>query len=245
MLGSGLLIRFPLRIQECHRLTSSGRYRRERYQTMIPEVGSPEAAGGLKSLRLGNPAAVFPGRATRWTAAARGLAGTGKPPGSSMEILQTSATSEFHCPFSSGGRLPRGYGVYVPDLGGVNQCFLGGNDIGASPDPFLPVSDNDRVGPYWFNLDADSITVRRRNEDTCVEKVRIRIWNFWTPIQPSPGEGRGLAHYSNLDPARMLVDLQLKDSGLLSIGMHQRGLGGMDWTNGDRLGAYWGLWTGG
>ena len=129
----------------------------------------------------------------------------------------------------------------------INQCFYGGNDFGPQSVP-PSAADNGRVGAYWYGLNIDSITVSRRPEDSCADQVRIRIWNFWTPTLPdydsdwrsitpdvlggfTPGITGGLDPY--------MVDLQFKDSGAFGIGIHQRGLGGMDWTNGDRLGASW------
>jgi hypothetical protein len=129
----------------------------------------------------------------------------------------------------------------------VNQSFYGGNDMG--PQSTIPnAANNDRVGAYWYGLDTDSIAVFRRNEDTCAPQVRIRIWNFWTPTRPdyesgwlpvSPDTFAGFTPgiTGSLDP--YLVDLQFKDSGQFSIGIHQRGLGGMDWTDGTRIGASW------
>lgn len=129
----------------------------------------------------------------------------------------------------------------------VNQCFYGGNDVGPKS-TFPSALDNDRVGAYWYGLDNDSIIVVRRTEDTCAPQVRIRIWNFWTPTRPDSDSGWLPVipdHFAGFNPGitgsfdPYLVDLQFKDSGLFSIGIHQRSLGGMDWTDGSRIGASW------
>ena len=131
----------------------------------------------------------------------------------------------------------------------VNQCFYGGNDVGPQT-PWPSAADNDRVGAYWYGLDANSVTVFRRPEDACAPQVRIRIWNFWTPTRPDYDTGwtsvtqGGYASFATgitggIDPFPYLIDLQFKDSGFLGIGINQRGLGRMDWTNGDRLGGSW------
>lgn len=132
-------------------------------------------------------------------------------------------------------------------LGGLNQCYLGGNDLGDQAS-YPPGSVNDRVGAYWGGLDPSIIKVRRRQEDHCAEQVRVRIWNFWRPTQPdydsswqSIAAGSSLTLDHNLGGAigLYLVDLQFKSTGLFNISVHQRALGGMDEDNGDRQGAYW------
>jgi hypothetical protein len=104
------------------------------------------------------------------------------------------------------------------------------------------------VGAYWYALTDQSITVFRRGEDSCANQVRIRIWNFWTPTLPDfdsgwqsimPDHFGGFSHGITGNFDDYLVDMQFKDSGLFSIGIHQRGLGGMDWIDGSRIGGYW------
>ena len=123
----------------------------------------------------------------------------------------------------------------------INQCFYGGNDNGPQQSPFVLAADNDRQGAYWYGLTNRTITVFRRNEDPCATQVRIRIWNFWTPTLPDIDSGwrsilpdtfGGFTHGITGSLDDYLVDFQFKDSGLYSIGIHQRGLGGMDWTDG-------------
>ncbi len=132
---------------------------------------------------------------------------------------------------------------------GINQCYFGGSDF-HELSPFPPGYENDQMGAYWRNLDYDSISVYRLPEDAvCADQVRIRIWNFWTPTRPgydsgwkSIIQGGSLLFEPNLggNPDRYLVDLQFKDTGYpINFGINQRGLGGLDWTAGERQGGFW------
>ena len=135
----------------------------------------------------------------------------------------------------------------------INQCFYGGNDIGPKVDnlgPNLTAADNDRVGAFWYGLDTQYIKVFRFGKDKCADHVRIRIWNFWTPTQPNYDTGwkpvsqdQEILLDVGAPPSadNRLIDLQFKDSGMNSIGINQRGLGGMDWTDSTRQGGRWRL----
>lgn len=131
---------------------------------------------------------------------------------------------------------------------GINQCYYGGTDI-HEKSPYPPGYKNDQLGAYWQRLNGSTLSVYRLPEDNiCADQVRIRIWNFWTPTRPDFDSGwksvaaGGLQTYDpgitgSLDP--YLVDLQFKDSGFPNIGINQRGLGGLDWTDGSKQGGFW------
>ncbi len=137
---------------------------------------------------------------------------------------------------------------------GINQCYYGGTDF-HEKSPWPGGYENDQMGAYWRNLDYNSISVYRLPEDAaCADQVRIRIWNFWTPTRPNydsgwkpvnPGTSNLFPTNLGGDPDSFLIDLQFKDnSPLFGIGIHQRALGGMDWTAGEEMGGFYQFWTG-
>ena len=131
---------------------------------------------------------------------------------------------------------------------GINQRYLGGADFGDTVDIGAP---NNRVGAYWRNLTATSITVYRRSEDTYAPQVRVRIWRA-----PKPDYDSGWVTLATNASALLnhnlmgdylndyLISFDYRNS-LDSI--NQRYYGGADFgtlpsyggSNNTRAGAYW------
>ena len=62
----------------------------------------------------------------------------------------------------------------LPDIFDMpHQHFIGSNLLGNKSTEGNP---GDRMGAYWYDLNYNSITVSRADQDTLVSKVRIRIW---------------------------------------------------------------------
>lgn len=130
---------------------------------------------------------------------------------------------------------------------GINVRYFGGVDFGANPAPGH--NSEDRVGAYWRSLDASTITIYRRPEDTYAEKIRIRI-----RVDTSANYDSGwvalavnstivLNHNLGGNADDYLVDLEYKSAG---SGINQRYYSGADFgslttvgAENDREGAYW------
>jgi hypothetical protein len=134
------------------------------------------------------------------------------------------------------------------DANGVNQRFYGGADYGAKT--ILGAVD-DRVGAYWRSLDADSITVYRRPEDSYADEIRLRIWRVVPPEYDSgwvalAGDASALLAYEPCGSADSFLVNMLQYDGGGANGVNHRHFGGADFgakitvgAENDRVGSYW------
>ncbi len=68
---------------------------------------------------------------------------------------------------------------------GVNQRCYGGCDLRTKDGIYA----DKKTGAYWRNLSRTGIEVGRRTDDEFAVKVRVRIWNIWTPTRPNFDSG--------------------------------------------------------
>lgn len=130
---------------------------------------------------------------------------------------------------------------------GINVRYYGGADFGVNPAPGH--NPEDRVGAYWRSLDANTITIYRRPEDTYAEQIRIRIRVDLSPnydsgwVSLATNTTTTLNHNLGGSVGDYIVDLTYNSPG---NGINQRYYGGADFgtlntvgSEDDRVGAYW------
>lgn len=132
--------------------------------------------------------------------------------------------------------------------GDVNQRYYGGVDFGALA--FDGGANDDRVAAYWRSLDANTITVFRRDEDIYASEVRVRLW-----VRPQATYDSGwvallqdsaltINHNIGGNVEDYYVDMEFRS---VADGINQRHYGGADFgalafggtVENDRVGAYW------
>lgn len=131
---------------------------------------------------------------------------------------------------------------------GIHQRYYGGSDFG---DSITLGSPNDRVGAYWRNLTATSISVYRRPEDTYAPQVRVRIWRAPKPDYDSGWVSLAVDTIATLTHSlkgnyqtEYFVAFDYRNT---LDGINQRYYGGADFgsfysyggSNNTRTGAYW------
>ncbi len=132
------------------------------------------------------------------------------------------------------------YLVGMDSQGQMEHFCYGGCDIG-----------NDRHGFYWYDLTQNTINIKRRNEDSMTEKIRIQIWRDPDPDFDSgwqfllPGDTGPLAHNLGGNVDDYIVDLEFADWP--GHPPHQMLYGGISFGNktyngnvdGQQWGAFW------
>lgn len=108
---------------------------------------------------------------------------------------------------------------YVVDLmflngDGAHHLSYGGDEIGS-----------DENGAFWHSLNTNSVKVTRREDDSEVSQVRLRIWvvpgsdydSDWVEIEP--GEAITLTHDLGGEPDDYLVYMEAKHIPLVGPGL--------------------------
>lgn len=132
---------------------------------------------------------------------------------------------------------------------GINHFMYGGNDYGNQPPTGM--SENDRVGAYWQQLNGTSISLYRRPEDVYAPQIRIMIWrtsvpDYQTSLLSVSNGSHTHNHNVGGNPGQYLVNMTQYDPDTYVL--HTNSYGGMDLgansagggpLENDRVGAYW------
>jgi hypothetical protein len=176
-----------------------------------------------------------------------------KPDYNSGWIVKAAGEAATLLNHNLGGDYQKDYLVYFDyrNAGdGINQRYYGGADFGSLS--FSGANNNDRVGAYWRQLNATSVAVYRRPEDTYAEQLRLRIWRIQVPdfssgwVALNKNQASVLTHNVGGLPDGYLVQMLQWDTNAENT-VNQRHYGGADFGNlppagqleNDRVGTYW------